>query len=252
MRRVLLAFLFLAACREAPSVAETQASAPVSACSERLFEGSRFAICDPGKGLIEVITGEPPYREFAKLEAALGKRRVLFAMNGGMFGEDGRAIGLLVENGRQIHAINRREGGGNFHLMPNGVFLVQRDGSTDVISSDAYKPSPNIAFAAQSGPMLVIAGKLHPRFDPDGTSRNIRNGVGIASDGRPRFVISQDPVSFGKFARLFRDDLGAKTALYFDGSVSSLWDPANGRRDTHAPFGPMVVVFKREGSAPHP
>jgi uncharacterized protein YigE (DUF2233 family) len=252
MRRVILAFLLLAACRDAPSVAETQASLPVSACNERQFEDSRFTICDPGKGPIEVITGEPPYREFAKLEAALGKRRVSFAMNGGMFGEDGRAIGLLVENGKQVHAINRREGGGNFHLMPNGVFLVRRDGSAAIIPSDACKPSHDVAFATQSGPMLVIAGKLHPRFDADGTSRNIRNGVGIARDGRPRFVISEDPVSFGKFARLFRDVLGAKNALYFDGSVSSLWDPANGRRDSHAPLGPMVVVFKREGSAPHP
>ena len=252
MRHVILAFLLLAACREAPSVAETQASAPVSACSERNFEGSRFTICDPGKGAIEVITGEPPYRDFTTLEATLGKRQVAFAMNGGMFGEDGRAIGLLVEKGRQIHAINRREGGGNFHLMPNGVFLVRRDGSAAVITSDSYKPSPDITFATQSGPMLVVAGKLHPRFDPDGSSRNIRNGVGIARDGRARFVISEDPVSFGKFARLFRDDLGAKDALYFDGSVSSLWDPANGRRDAHAPLGPMVVVFKPAGSEPRP
>lgn len=252
MRRVILAVLLLSACREAPSAAETQASAPVSTCNERNFEDSRFTICDPGKGAIEVITGEPPYRDFAKLEASLGARRVAFAMNGGMFGEDGRAIGLLVEKGRQIRAINRREGGGNFHLMPNGVFLVRHDGSAAVIRSANYKPSPDIAFATQSGPMLVIAGKLHPRFDPDGTSRNIRNGVGIAHDGKARFVISEEPVSFGKFARLFRDELGARNALYFDGSVSALWDPANHRRDTHAPLGPMVVVFKPAESAPRP
>ncbi len=252
MRRLILAFLLLTGCREAPSVAETEASAPVSACNEQTFEDSRFTVCDPGRGAIEVITGNPPYRDFAKLEAALGKRQVALAMNGGMFGEDGRAIGLLVESGRQIHAINRREGGGNFHLMPNGVFLVRHDGTAAVVPSDGYKPSPNVAFATQSGPLLVIAGKLHPRFDPDGSSRNIRNGVGIARDGRARFVISEDPVSFGKFARLFRDGLGARDALYFDGSVSSLWDPANGRQDTHAQIGPMVVVFKAAGSARRP
>ena len=252
MRRLVLVFLLLSACRESQSVAETQARAPVSACNERDFEGSRFIACDPGSGAIEVITGDPPYREFAKLEAALGKRQVAFAMNGGMFGEDGRAIGLLVEKSRQIHALNRRKGGGNFHLMPNGVFLVRRDGKAAVVMSDAYKPSVDIAFATQSGPMLVIAGKIHARFDPDGSSRNIRNGVGIARDGRARFVISQDPVSFGKFARLFRDGLGAKDALYLDGSVSSLWDPANGRRDSHALLGPMVVVFKPVASTPDP
>jgi uncharacterized protein YigE (DUF2233 family) len=27
-----------------------------------------------------------------------------------------------------VHAINTRKGAGNFHLMPNGVFQVHRDG----------------------------------------------------------------------------------------------------------------------------
>jgi prepilin-type processing-associated H-X9-DG protein len=45
-------------------------------------------------------------------------------------------------------------------------------------------------------------------------------------------------------ARFFRDELKARNALYFDGSVSSLWDPANGRRDAHVPLGPLVVVLK--------
>jgi prepilin-type processing-associated H-X9-DG protein len=63
-------------------------------------------------------------------------------------------------------------------------------------------------------------------------------------------VISNDEVSFGKLARFFRDGLKARNALYFDGSVSSLWDPANGRRDAYAPLGPMVVVFKAAASAP--
>lgn len=244
MRRLIFAFLLLTACRQSESAAESQASAPVSACKERDFEGDRFTVCDPGGGVIEITTGEPPYRHFAKLEAGLGKRTVAFAMNAGMFGEDGRAIGLLVEKGRQIKAINGRRGGGNFHLMPNGVFLVRRNGEAAIVTSDAYKRSRDIAFATQSGPMLVIGGKLHPRFDFDGSSRNVRNGVGIARDGRPRFVISEDPVSFGKFARMFRDGLGAKDALYFDGSVSSLWDPANGRLDAHVPLGPIIVVFK--------
>jgi prepilin-type processing-associated H-X9-DG protein len=98
--------------------------------------------------------------------------------------------------------------------------------------------------------MLVIEGKLHPRFDADGESRHIRNGVGIAPDGTPMFVISEDFVSFGKFARLFRDELKARNALYFDGSVSSLWDPRNHRRDVGAELGPMVVVLKSAESAP--
>ena len=119
-----------------------------------------------------------------------------------------------------------------------------------VVTGANWKPSPDIRIATQSGPMLVINGKLHPAFDHDGTSRHIRNGVGIAPDGKARFVIGEDPVSLGKFARFFRDRLQCRNALFFDGAVSALWDPANHRRDVTVPLGPLVVVFKPAESEP--
>ncbi len=85
--------------------------------------------------------------------------------------------------------------------------------------------------------MLVIDGQIHPTFEVDGPSRYERNGVGIDPGGQPVLAISRDGVSFGKFGRLFRDRLGARNALYLDGSVSSLWDPVAGRRDRSAPLG---------------
>jgi uncharacterized protein YigE (DUF2233 family) len=167
-------------------------------------------------------------------------------MNAGMYDEEGRPIGLAIVAGKQKHKISRNEGGGNFHLMPNGVFQVRDDGTAEVVTSKAWNPSPTIRLATQSGPMLVIDGKLHPAFEPDGTSRHVRNGVGIAGNGRALFVISEGPVSFGKFARFFRDKLKTPNALFFDGAVSALWDPANGRRDITKPLGPMVVAFRPE------
>ena len=245
-------FLLVAACSGNPPAAATPQA---SACEVRTFGGTGFTVCSQKDGKIEIRTSDKagkPYRGFTALEAALGPKAasVSFAMNAGMFDDEGRAIGLLVEGGKTLHAINRNKGGGNFHLMPNGLFLVRKDGRAEVVTSDAFKPAKDIAFATQSGPMLVIDGKLHPKFDADGTSRYIRNGVGIGPDGTPLFVISNDLVSFGKLARFFRDGLNTRNALYFDGSVSSLWDPANGRRDVHAPLGPMVVVFKPAVSAP--
>lgn len=214
-----------------------------------MFEGSQFTVCEAGDGKIELIAAgvkERPIRRLAELEASLGGRaaRVAFAMNAGMYDQDGRPIGLAIAEGKQKHAINRRKGGGNFHLMPNGVFQVRSDGSAQIVTSDKWTASPDVRLATQSGPMLVINGKVHPAFDPDGSSRFIRNGVGIGASGRPVFVISDDAVSLGKFARFFRDQLKARNALFFDGAVSALWDPANGRRDLTKPLGPMVVVFK--------
>lgn len=258
MRSALLPLLFLLiACGDADSKSP---SAPVeriapAPCTQQLFEGDRFTVCDARNGRIELVAAarnEAPIRRLADLEARLGPRapNVAFAMNAGMYGEDGRPIGLAIVEGRQVRAINRRKGGGNFHLMPNGVFQVRRDGRAEIVTTADWKPSSDIRIATQSGPMLVIAGKLHPAFDHDGSSRHVRNGVGIAPDGRPRFVISVDPVSLGKFARFFRDRLQCRDALFFDGAVSALWDPANHRRDVTVPLGPLVVVFKPAESAP--
>jgi uncharacterized protein YigE (DUF2233 family) len=241
--RVLLPVLFLAACAR-----PTPSPTPVSACAEQRFEQAGFIVCRGGE--IEIRSG---MRSFQALQQRLGPRagQLAFAVNGGMFDDAGAPIGLMIEDGRQVHPINRRTGGGNFHLLPNGVFLVRDGGRAEVVTSSAYTPAPDIRFATQSGPMLVIDGKLHPGFDADGTSRYVRNAVGIAPDGKPLFVITTDVVSFGKLARFFRDRLKARNALYLDGSVSSLWDPANGRMDDFVELGPMIVAFKRSAeSAP--
>jgi uncharacterized protein YigE (DUF2233 family) len=168
-------------------------------------------------------------------------------MNAGMYDEEGRPIGLHVEQGRQLRRVNLRDGPGNFHLKPNGVFAVDEEGRVSVLPSDAFarRPPAKVMWASQSGPMLVVAGRLHPRFDADGESRLRRNGVGVANPDTAFFVISDDAVSFGRFARFFRDVLGCPNALFLDGSVSSLWDPAAGRRDDRTDLGPMAMVFRR-------
>lgn len=90
--------------------------------------------------------------------------------------------------------------------------------------------------------MLVINGAVHPRFATDGESRYIRNGVGVRDPHTAYFVISRDPISFGRFARFFRDGLGCNDALFLDGHVSSLWAPQLNREDRAALLGSMVVV----------
>ena len=249
MRWLILCLLFLGSCAEsAPS------AAVASPCREQAFESSRFTVCNADGGEILLFAAgrsERPLRSFAEVALRVDPNRVAFAMNAGMFDEDGRPIGLAAAVGVEAHKVNLRDGPGNFHMKPNGVFLVNAGGKPAIYPSDSI---PMIGAAprlmTQSGPMLVMGGKLHPAFERDGTSRLIRNGVGVTASGRAVFVISGGPVSFGKFARLFRDSLHTPNALFFDGSVSSLWDPANGRQDSLSPLGPIIVVLKPAGSKP--
>src|SRR5688572_28671028 len=110
MRRAFLsASLLLAGCN---SAAETHAKSgrdprAVSACAQQIFEESRFTVCDPGKGRIELVAaarGEIPVRRLDQLDLRLGRRAddVAFAMNAGMYGEDGRPIGLAIVEGREV------------------------------------------------------------------------------------------------------------------------------------------------------
>ena len=165
-----------------------------------------------------------------------------------MYNDAGEPIGLYVAEGKTRKPLNRAAGEGNFHLLPNGVFWVDTAGRYHVDTAAAYasrKIASDTIEATQSGPMLVISGKLHPEFSADGASRYRRNGVGIDAQGTAWFAISEEPISFGKFARLFRDELACTNALYFDGAVSSIWVPSENRLEIGSPIGPMVLIEKR-------
>jgi uncharacterized protein YigE (DUF2233 family) len=130
-------------------------------------------------------------------------------------------------------------------MKPNGVFWIG-DGVAGVTETSRYLASPPAArYATQSGPMLIVDGKIHPKIRPDGTSQKIRNGVGACKGGAVMFAIADDPVTFDTFARLFRDGLGCQNALFLDGSISSLYAPDLNRDDEPGPIGPIVGVVQR-------
>jgi hypothetical protein len=76
---------------------------------------------------------------------------------------------------------NTSAGPGNFHMRPNGVFYVTGEVAGILVTPLFIKQRPQADFANQSGPMLVINGKLHSRFVRYGGSRKYRAGVGSAT-----------------------------------------------------------------------
>ncbi|MGV8936970.1 MAG: phosphodiester glycosidase family protein [Allorhizobium sp.] len=209
-----------------------------------------YTVCrfDPAATSIRVYNLDPtgsPYRGFAALSRQLWKERhfALFATNGGMYRDDLSPVGLFVEYGIERRPISTKAGWGNFHLLPNGVFFVKGD-RAGVLDTDAYlKSGTKPDFATQSGPMLVIDGKLHPKFLADSDSLKRRNGVGVDRDGQVYFAISQGVVRFYDFAMLFRDALSCPNALFLDGTISSVDIPERDRSDRLFEMGPIIAVL---------
>ena len=225
----------------------------LSPCRVVVFEEVPLTHCvaEPGKHVISTalsdISGKP-YRSLKRYAESLGDGAVdvAFAVNGGMFDGEGEPVGYYVENSQRLEELNQNDGPGNFHLKPNGVFFGSA-GKWQVKTSDEFYRTvgDRPEFGTQSGPMLVINGRLHPEIQDDGPSKAIRNGVGVDKEGRAHFVTSEAPLSFGQLARFFRDELKVPDALFLDGNISAVWDPLAERIDTGAALGPLIVVTNR-------
>ncbi|MFM7378951.1 MAG: phosphodiester glycosidase family protein [Erythrobacter sp.] len=242
---------------EEPLAAPTETAAPdlgPSACKSVSFESVALTHCiaDPAQHRIAMANlgaDKQPFGSLGAFAASVDPATIAFAVNGGMYGDDLKAIGYYVQNGERLKELNRANGEGNFYMKPNGVFFGS-DAKWQVMGSNTFfnTVGDRPQFGTQSGPLLLVDGKLHPEVQDDGPSKAIRNAVGVDAGGKAHFVISDAPVSFGQLARYYRDVLKVKNALYLDGAISSLWDPAKGRMDKGR-VGPIIVVTKREPKA---
>jgi uncharacterized protein YigE (DUF2233 family) len=221
-------------------------------CRDFAFEATSYLVCevDPKRYSIELFWKDPagkPFQSLHNLNAAqqAAGRTMLFAINAGMYHPNLDPVGLYVEHGQEITSAKTGSGSGNFSLQPNGIFYISAGKAAVRSTRDFLKARPPADYATQSGPMLVIDGRLHPKFLADSTSRKTRDGVGVRKDGVAVFAISNGTVTFHAFARLFRDALGCDNALFLDGSISSLFAPAIGRNDDYWNLGPMIGVFRK-------
>jgi uncharacterized protein YigE (DUF2233 family) len=179
---------------------------------------------------------------------------LLFATNGGIYDHDFTPEGLYIEDGKMLKGLNKREENGNFYLKPNGVFLVADNQSAAVVTTENFPKLFNtlkgnglkVDFAVQSGPQLLIDGKVHPKFNEASSNKYIRNGVGIFNNNSKKviFAISQKEVNFYDFASFFYEVMKCDDALYLDGFVSRMYTK-DGRKNLNGNFTTMISATKK-------
>ncbi len=222
-------------------------------CAPFNFEGHSYTLCEAPLNRFDIrfFWRQPDGAPYTYLSALpkTGKNggRLAFALNGGMFHPDYSPVGLYIEEGRELVRANRASGPGNFHLKPNGIFYAG-EGEAGVLETGAFlKQKPNAKFATQSGPMLVIDGRLHPRIARASASAKVRDGVCVR-DSVAYFAISEEGVAFDTFERLFRDGLRCRNALFLDGGTApALFVPSASRPgNSFIGLGPMIAVYEKQ------
>lgn len=181
--------------------------------------------------------------ENVKKEVEKNGGKLRFAMNGGMYQEDRKPLGLFIQNGKTLAPLNRREASGNFYLKPNGVFGIRRDNRAFLLRTENFKDDGQIKFATQSGPMLLVDGKINAQFTEKSENFNLRNGVCVLEDGKIVFSISRRAINFYDFAVHFRE-VGCRDALYLDGFVSRIYLPEKDLTDLNGEFGVIIAVVE--------
>ncbi|BDS11416.1 phosphodiester glycosidase family protein [Aureispira anguillae] len=182
------------------------------------------------------------YNRFTKLKAALAQegKELVFAMNGGMYQKDFSPVGLYIEQGIVLSPMDdAKNRAGNFYLQPNGVFYLTKSNEGKICPSANFKLGNHINYATQSGPMLVIDGKIHAKFNATSSNINIRNGVGILPNGNLLFALSKEKINFYSFALFFKEK-GCRNALYLDGFVSKAYLPSQDWVKEDGNFGVII------------
>jgi len=184
------------------------------------------------------------YFSFKSLKKRLRKRgrKLIFAMNAGIFEWGYSPLGLYIERGRRVENLNRRSGTGNFYVKPNGVFYITKTKAGILSTRHFAKSRIKPRYATQSGPMLVRHNIIHRRFSRTSKSRKIRNGVGIDRRGRMVFVISRKPVNMYQFAEFFRNKMRCSNALYLDGHISKMYLPGIKRNELDGNFAVIIAA----------
>lgn len=173
-------------------------------------------------------------------------QRLVAAINGPLFHSNYKTVGLYIKDSMQHVPLNMKDGKGNFYVKPNGVFYI-KDNRARIVTTQRYqqlnvKPS----LAIQSGPLLVINGKINSAVKNFKISKKNRSAVVTYINGEVGIVISNSLMSISGFSKTLRDTLNVRQALYLDGAIAGYWSDKYSH-NLDFPYASILAVTKKKG-----
>ena len=170
---------------------------------------------DPRRYCLDLVFAKEQGLTSTSVYTLARAEHALVAINGGYFSPDFQPLGLRIVHG---HIKNR------LHPNPSWAIFSLRHHTPHITSYANYHPHRTTNFAIQSGPRLLIHGKLASLTSQQ---RAERTAIGITSHQRIIIAVTEHlPITFATFANLMRaptskNGLHCRDALNLDGGSSS-------------------------------
>ncbi len=164
---------------------------------------------DPKQYHLHLAFAQDQHLVNSSVKALSESQRALIGINGGFFAPDYSPIGLRLTRGKLRSPLKA--------ISWWGIFYLQ-NGDAHISSQSQFRPNANIEFAIQSGPRLLINGRI-PKLKP-GVAQ--RTALGITRQGKIVIMVTQNyPMTTQELAQTLRDHLECTDALNLDGGSST-------------------------------
>lgn len=159
---------------------------------------------------LDLVLAKQLSRKYASIDEFAEKSKALIAINGGFFDKNHHPLGLRISERRQKNPLKR--------ISWWGIFYVK--GETPYLSSlKHFKVDERVDFALQSGPRLLVNGKI-PSLKPGVAERS---ALGITRDKKVIVLVTDgSPMTTFALAQIMKSPpLNCIDALNLDGGNSS-------------------------------
>ncbi|WP_133129545.1 phosphodiester glycosidase family protein [Legionella yabuuchiae] len=165
---------------------------------------------DPKQNELDLVLASELSFQHASVDEFSEYSHALITLNGGFFDRKFHPLGLRVSGHGQQNPLKR--------ISWWGIFYI-KDGKPYIATHRQFPPIKTVDFALQSGPRLIIDGKI-PSLKPGVAERS---ALGITADDKVIVLVTDNtPMSTTTLAQVMKSDpLNCVNALNLDGGSSS-------------------------------